>query len=189
MFIADVKVPGVQDIAFVRSQMASAWVRRVIKPSDAAQVFTLADIGPVNVLGAGAELSPSPQSLPVRLRRALRYVCQTIAACLMPTRAEAEDLADGWMLSWNKCLSWSTSCPPCASTSSAFSMSGRATPISAPAWSKAIHDARRSANPSCIAVCGSTGRPPYRWRAAACLPIGTTGSTNLWSICRRRAAR
>src|SRR6516165_8503751 len=51
MFIADVQVPGVQDVAFVRSQMANAWVRRVAKPADMeGRVFTLADIGPINVL-------------------------------------------------------------------------------------------------------------------------------------------
>ena len=58
MFIADVRVPGVQDVAFVRSPMANARVRRVTKPADAAaRVFTLADIGPINVLEAGPELS------------------------------------------------------------------------------------------------------------------------------------
>jgi len=58
MFIADVHVPGVQDVAFVRSQMANARVLNVTKPAEAAaRVFTLADIGPLNVLEAGPELS------------------------------------------------------------------------------------------------------------------------------------
>src|SRR5215475_3393777 len=51
MFIADVHVAGVQDVAFVRSQMANAKVRNIIKPAHAAaRVFTLADIGPLNIL-------------------------------------------------------------------------------------------------------------------------------------------
>ena len=33
MFIADVRMPGMQDVAFVRSQMANAAVRQVLKPA------------------------------------------------------------------------------------------------------------------------------------------------------------
>src|SRR6266852_2412791 len=43
MFIADIRMPGLQDVAFVRSQMAHARLRQVVKPPDAvARVFTLA---------------------------------------------------------------------------------------------------------------------------------------------------
>ena len=96
MFIADVQVPGVQDVAFVRSPMASARVRRVSRPADAqARVFTLADLGPVNVLEAGPELAAHRHSpYPPLADGRVRYVGQTIAACVMPTRAQAEDLAD-----------------------------------------------------------------------------------------------
>lgn len=96
MFIADVLVPGIQDVAFVRSQMAHARIRRVSKPSDrSARVFTLADIGPVNVLEAGPELAAHRHSpYPPLADDRVRYVGQTIAACVMPTRAHAEDLAD-----------------------------------------------------------------------------------------------
>jgi len=96
MFIADVRVPGVQDIAFVRSPLAHAHVRGVIKPPDnAVRVFTLADIGPVNVLEAGPELSAHRHSpYPPLADERVRYVGQAIAACVMPTRAQAEDLAE-----------------------------------------------------------------------------------------------
>src|SRR5258706_207615 len=58
MFIADVRMPGVQDIAFVRSQMAHAIVRQITKPAaDAGNVFTLDDLGPLNILEAGPELA------------------------------------------------------------------------------------------------------------------------------------
>jgi aerobic carbon-monoxide dehydrogenase large subunit len=95
-FVADVRVPGLQDIAFVRSQHAHAGVRQVIKPAAAgARVFTLADIGPINVLEAGPELAafrhgPYPPLADGRVR----YVGQTIAACVAETRTMAEDLAD-----------------------------------------------------------------------------------------------
>src|SRR5262245_63605765 len=96
MFIADVEMPGLQDIAFVRSQMASAKVRKIAKPSDLARrVFTFADIGPINVLEAGPELAAHRHSpYPPLADGRVRYVGQPIAACVMPTRAQAEDLAD-----------------------------------------------------------------------------------------------
>ena len=96
MFIADVRMPGVQDVAFVRSDMAHAEVRRVIKPvGGAAQVFTLADIGPLHILEAGPELAAHRHSpYPALADERVRYVGQPIAACLQPTRAQAEDLAD-----------------------------------------------------------------------------------------------
>jgi carbon-monoxide dehydrogenase large subunit len=95
MYIADVHVPGVQDVAFVRSPMANARIRRVSKPAEAAaRVFALADIGPINVLEAGPELSTHRHSpYPPLADGRVRYVGQTIAACVMPTRAQAEDVA------------------------------------------------------------------------------------------------
>jgi carbon-monoxide dehydrogenase large subunit len=94
MFIADVHVPGVQDVAFVRSPLPHAWVSRVDKPA-AARVFTLADLGPINVLEAGPELSAHRHSpYPPLADGRVRYVGQTIAACVAPTRAQAEDVAD-----------------------------------------------------------------------------------------------
>jgi len=96
MFIADVRMPGLRDIAFVRSQTAHARVRGIIKPADAADcVFTLADIGAIKILEAGPELAAFRHSpYPALADGYVRYVGQTIAACLAPSRAQAEDLAD-----------------------------------------------------------------------------------------------
>ena len=96
MFIADIHVPGVQDVAFVRSPMANARIRDIRKPPQSAgRVFTLADIGPVNILVAGPEVAAHRHSpYPPLADNCVRFVGQTIAACIMPTRAQAEDLAD-----------------------------------------------------------------------------------------------
>ena len=97
MFIADVRMPGVQDVAFVRSHMAHARVRQrdQARRTLPARVFTLADIGPLNILEAGPELAAHRHSpYPPLADERVRYVGQTIAACVMPTRAQAEDLAD-----------------------------------------------------------------------------------------------
>src|SRR5262245_40795484 len=56
-YIADLRVPGMQDVAFVRSQVANGRVRGVTKPDGFAQnVFTFADLGPLTILEAGPEL-------------------------------------------------------------------------------------------------------------------------------------
>ena len=96
MFIADINMPGTQEIAFVRSQRAHANVRHLTKlPESAGRLFTLADIGPINLLEAGPELAAHRHSpYPPLADRRVRYVGQTIAACMMPTRAQAEDLVD-----------------------------------------------------------------------------------------------
>jgi carbon-monoxide dehydrogenase large subunit len=95
MFIADIRMPGLQDVAFVRSPVAHGRVRGINKPQNAARhVFTLADIGPLNILEAGPELTAHRHSpYPALADERVRYVGQTIAACVQPTRAQAEDLA------------------------------------------------------------------------------------------------
>ncbi len=96
MFIADIRMPGIQDVAFVRSDMAHAIVRRVLPPpGTTGKVFTLVDIGPLNILEAGPELAAHRHSpYPALADERVRYVGQPIVACLQPTRAQAEDLAD-----------------------------------------------------------------------------------------------
>jgi carbon-monoxide dehydrogenase large subunit len=96
MFIADMRMPGLQDVAFVRSPMAHARVRHIGKPDgDAGRVFTLADIGPLAILEAGPELAAHRHSpYPALADTHVRHAGQAIAACVASTRAEAEDLAD-----------------------------------------------------------------------------------------------
>jgi carbon-monoxide dehydrogenase large subunit len=95
-FVADIRLPGTQDVAFVRSAIAHGILRGVRKPAGAeARVFTFADLGPVNVLPAGPEmpafkLGPYP---PLATDK-VRFAGQTIAACVAATRAQAEDIAD-----------------------------------------------------------------------------------------------
>src|SRR4029077_2709644 len=95
MFIADVDVPGVQDVAFVRGQMAHARVGNVIKPSQAAgRGLTLRDFGPLNIREPGPELSANRHSpYPPLADGRVRYVGQTIAAWMMPTRAQGQGFA------------------------------------------------------------------------------------------------
>jgi carbon-monoxide dehydrogenase large subunit len=94
-FVGDVRMPGMQDIAFVRSGSAHARMVSIEKPAGLeAQVYTLADLGPIRSLDSGPEMAtfrsvPYPPLASDRVR----FVGQTVAACMAPTRAEAEDIA------------------------------------------------------------------------------------------------
>ena len=94
-FVADLRIPGMQDIAFVRSQLAHARVLGIDKPAGSeGRVYTLADLGDIRLIDSGPELAsfrvvPYPPLAGDRVR----FVGQTVAACVAPTRAEAEDLA------------------------------------------------------------------------------------------------
>jgi carbon-monoxide dehydrogenase large subunit len=95
-FIADIRLPGTQDIAFVRSQVAHGTLQGIAKPAGAeTRVFAFADLGVKSVLDAGPEMATfrTGQYPPLADGR-VRFAGQAIAACLAPTRAQAEDLAD-----------------------------------------------------------------------------------------------
>src|SRR5262249_54466867 len=87
---------GTQEDALVRSQRAQLNVRHVTTLLESAgRVFTLEDIGPINILEAGPDLAAHRHSpYPPLADSRVRFVGQPIAACMMPTRAQAEDLAD-----------------------------------------------------------------------------------------------
>jgi carbon-monoxide dehydrogenase large subunit len=94
LFVADIEMPGLLDVAFVRSPVAHGRLRRIVKPDDAAaHVFGLADLGAVAILEAGPELAAFRHSpYPALADDRVRYVGQTVAACIGASRAEAEDL-------------------------------------------------------------------------------------------------
>ncbi|MBO0735106.1 MAG: xanthine dehydrogenase family protein [Alphaproteobacteria bacterium] len=94
-FVADVKLPGTVDVAFVRSPHAHARIRSISVPPEArGHVFTAVDlprVTPIRVVShsTGAKSPPWP---PLATDK-VRYVGEAIAACVAPSRGEAEDLA------------------------------------------------------------------------------------------------
>ena len=94
-FVADITLRGTQEVVFVRSPHAHARIRSIsVPPAAQGRVFTAADlprIKPIRVVtqAAGARSPPWP---PLATDK-VRYVGEAIAACVAPTRAEAEDLA------------------------------------------------------------------------------------------------
>ena len=95
-FVSDIKLPGMMDVAFVRSPHAHARIRSISVPPEArGRVFTAADlprIKPIRITvhAAGAKTPAWP---PLATDKA-RYVGEAIAACIAPSRGEAEDLAN-----------------------------------------------------------------------------------------------
>src|SRR6516162_3380633 len=94
-FVADIKLPGTMDVAFVRSPHAHARIRSIsVAPAAHGRVFTaghLPRVKPIRVIShsAGAKSPPWP---PLATDK-VRYVGEAIAACIAPSRGEAEDLA------------------------------------------------------------------------------------------------
>ncbi|HEX8418279.1 MAG TPA: molybdopterin cofactor-binding domain-containing protein, partial [Methylobacterium sp.] len=94
-YVGDIRLPGLQDVAFVRSPLAHARIRAVHVPDDYRdRVFTAADLDgvqPIRAVSGLAGFKVSEQ--PVLATDKVRQVGELIAICLAPTRAEAEDIA------------------------------------------------------------------------------------------------
>ena len=94
-FVCDIRMPGLAEVVFLRSPHAHARIRSIAAPPEArGRIFTAADLPrmqPIRVVtqAAGAK---SPAWPPLATEK-VRYVGEAIAACVAPTRAEAEDLA------------------------------------------------------------------------------------------------
>jgi aerobic carbon-monoxide dehydrogenase large subunit len=94
-FVSDIKLPGTLEVAFLRSPHAHARLRSITIPPEAkGRVYTAADLPrlkPIRVVThtTGAKSPPWP---PLATDK-VRYVGEAIAACVAPTRGEAEDLA------------------------------------------------------------------------------------------------
>jgi carbon-monoxide dehydrogenase large subunit len=94
-FVADIRLPGTLEIAFLRSPLAHARIRSVEKPpSRADRVFVHADLVGVKPIRAVAGLPGFKASeQPVLATGKVRHVGELIAMCVAETRAAAEDLA------------------------------------------------------------------------------------------------
>src|SRR6266481_8254517 len=94
-YVADIRVAGLQDVAFVRSPLAHARIRSITVPERfRAAVFTAADLSDVKPIRAVSGLSGFKISeQPVLATGKVRHVGELVAMCVAPTRAEAEDIA------------------------------------------------------------------------------------------------
>ena len=94
-FIADLRLAGLQDVAFVRSPLAHARIRSIsVPPQFRDAVFTaadLADIKPIRAVSGlpGFKVSEQPSLASGKVR----HVGEMVAMCVAATRAKAEDIA------------------------------------------------------------------------------------------------
>ena len=95
-FVADIRLPGTRDVAFVRSPLAHARVRGVVKPAGReGEVFTAPDLEGVAPIHAPSALPGFKRSRqPVFAIDRVRHVGEILAACVADDRAAAEDLAE-----------------------------------------------------------------------------------------------
>ncbi|HEV2550881.1 MAG TPA: xanthine dehydrogenase family protein molybdopterin-binding subunit [Stellaceae bacterium] len=99
-YLADLRVPGTVEVAFLRSPVAHARLKGVDIPTQFRNsVFLAEDIGFTKPIVA-ATAAPGFQSseYPALAREKLRFVGEMIAMCIAPTRAEAEDIAQACTL-------------------------------------------------------------------------------------------
>jgi carbon-monoxide dehydrogenase large subunit len=94
-FVADIRVVGLMDVAFVRSPLAHARIKAIHVPERHRDgVFTAADLIGVKPIRAVSGLSGFKISeQPVLATGKVRHVGELLAMCVAPTRAEAEDIA------------------------------------------------------------------------------------------------
>ena len=94
-YVADFRIAGAREVAFIRSPVAHAVIRAIRVP-DAFQdsVFTAEHMAGVKPIRASTALPGFKHSSePILAERKVRYVGELVAMCVADTRAEAEDIA------------------------------------------------------------------------------------------------
>ena len=94
-YVADIRLAGLQDVAFVRSPLAHARIRGIHVPERYRDVvFAASDLARVKPIRAVSGLPGFKISeQPVLAAGKVRHVGELVAMCVAPTRAEAEDIA------------------------------------------------------------------------------------------------
>src|SRR6202035_2972710 len=95
-YVADIRLAGLQDVAFVRSPLAHARIRAIHVPERFRDVvFTTADLTGVTPIRAVSGLPGFKISeQPLRATGRVRQVGGLVAMCVAAPRAEAEDIAE-----------------------------------------------------------------------------------------------
>src|ERR1700722_6591318 len=93
-YVADFRVPGTRDVAFVRSPVAHARLLSVRIPEKHRDaVFTAEHLTSVrSIRAASAAPGFKPPREPILAHGKVRFVGEIVAACIGRSRAEAEDI-------------------------------------------------------------------------------------------------
>ncbi|MGJ5068145.1 xanthine dehydrogenase family protein molybdopterin-binding subunit [Bradyrhizobium oligotrophicum] len=94
-YVADIRLPGLKDVAFVRSPIAHARIKAIHVPAEYRDVvFTADDLTGINPIRAVSGLPGFKISeQPVLATGKVRHVGELVAMCVARSRAEAEDIA------------------------------------------------------------------------------------------------
>jgi aerobic carbon-monoxide dehydrogenase large subunit len=94
-YVADLRLAGTREVAFVRSPVAHARLRAIHIPEDVRDVvFAAKDLVGVKPIISSPPLKGFKRSAqPILATDKVRYVGELVAMCLAATRAEAEDIA------------------------------------------------------------------------------------------------
>ena len=94
-FVADLRLPGMKDVAFVRSPLAHAHIAGIdIPPAHRGDVYTAGDLAGIKPIRAVSGLPGFKISgQPALAAGKVRHVGELVAMCVAATRAGAEDIA------------------------------------------------------------------------------------------------
>ncbi|HKS86172.1 MAG TPA: xanthine dehydrogenase family protein molybdopterin-binding subunit [Pseudolabrys sp.] len=94
-YVGDFRLAGTREIAFVRSPVAHARLRKVDIPDKfRGAVFTASDLAGVKPIVSAPALKGFKYSVePILAVHKVRFVGEMVAMCIADTRAEAEDIA------------------------------------------------------------------------------------------------
>src|SRR5262249_8497150 len=94
-YVADIRMPGTREIAFVRSPVAPGRLPHVTLPEQSRPVVptakALVGVKPISSNPTLRGFKPSLE--PILASDKLRFVGELVAICVARTRAEAEDIA------------------------------------------------------------------------------------------------
>src|ERR1700687_5433536 len=95
-FVSDIRLPGTQEVVFLRSPHAHARIRSITVPPDLrGHVFTAAPRPDIRRSRIGTHAAGGrTTAMPPLATDKVRFVGEAIAACVAPTRAAAEDIAN-----------------------------------------------------------------------------------------------
>ena len=95
-FVGDIRLPGMLEIAFVRSPLAHANIKDIHKPEGVEDsVFICEDLISVRGIKADSGLPGFKSSVqPILASKKVRHVGEPVVACVAENRAAAEDIAD-----------------------------------------------------------------------------------------------
>ncbi|UTW11291.1 xanthine dehydrogenase family protein molybdopterin-binding subunit [Marinobacterium rhizophilum] len=95
-FVSDIRVPGLQDVAFLRSPLAHGRIKSITRPQGSEQtVFTVDDMQGVKPIRADSNLPSYRDSEHwVLARGKVRFVGEPVVMCVAHNRAAAEDLVE-----------------------------------------------------------------------------------------------